>query len=92
MLKKLILDLFRSNSDDKFDSKSSIKIWNIHETKESIGEEMCYCILSLQAFLGCDTTSGIYGKGKGKAVELFIKNARFRSLMSILTGENATKD
>ena len=63
--------LFRSYSDDKFDSKSSIKIWNIHEAKEAIGEEMYYCILSLHAFLGCDTTSGIFGIGKGKAVELF---------------------
>ena len=92
MLKNYFYNIITSYSDDKFDSKSSIKIWNIHEAREAIVEEMCYCILSLHAFLSCDTTSGIFGIGKGKAVELFIKNARFRSLMSTFTDENATKD
>ena len=37
---------------------------NIKETKEKLGPILCKHILFMHAFLGCDTTSRIYGFGK----------------------------
>ena len=57
----------------------------------ALGGDIQY-FLSLHAFLGCDTTSDIFRIGKGKAIEVFIKNDNFRKLMATFANRNAVKD
>ena len=40
------------------------RIWNIKETKQRLGPDICQHILFLHAVLGCDTTSRLHGIGR----------------------------
>ena len=51
------------HSDRKTNSKS--RVWNIKEVKSGLGSFTCKHILFLHAFMGCDTTSRLFGIGKG---------------------------
>ena len=44
------------------------RVWNITLVKPLLGDHVCECILFVHALTGCDTTSRLYGQGKGKAV------------------------
>jgi hypothetical protein len=54
------------------------RIWNIRATKKIIVEDICKHILFLHAILGCDTTSHLYGIGKGASLKMFKSNSKFR--------------
>ena len=45
------------------------KVWNIKAVKEQLGPEICSNIVFLQLVLGCDTTSHLYGIGKGTSLK-----------------------
>lgn len=40
------------------------KIWNIKKLQCMLGKKVCTSLLFYHSFLGCDTTSKIFGKGK----------------------------
>ena len=44
---------------------NKLRIWNIKRTQEKLGIDICRNILVPHAILGCDTTSRIFGLGKG---------------------------
>jgi len=46
-------------------NEKKLKEWNIKAIKEQLGPEICSNILFLHEVLGCDTTSLLYGIGKG---------------------------
>ena len=48
-----------------------LRIWNIKATKEKLSQDICSNILFIHAFLGCDTTSCLYGIGKGMSLSKF---------------------
>ena len=52
--------------------------WDIHHLQNHLGNDMCRNILFLHAILGCDTTSKVYGLGKGIALKAFEKSGIFR--------------
>ena len=52
------------------------RTWSIKLSKKILGEELCNSILFLHSFLGCDTTSRVFGIGKGIAVKKF-KDSQF---------------
>ena len=45
------------------------KTWNISKTKFVIGANICRLLPFIHAFTGCDTTSRIYGIGKGQLLK-----------------------
>ena len=51
--------------------------WNIKQTKEKLGNDICDNILALHALLGCDTTSRLFGMGKGTVIRKFESNTTF---------------
>ena len=51
-------------SDVKSGTKRK-KIWDINQTKESLGFRICKLLPVLHALSGCDTTSHINGVGNG---------------------------
>jgi len=46
------------------------KCMNIHKVQEKFGSDVCCQIVVLHVFDGCDTTSAIFGHGKGKCIKL----------------------
>ena len=54
------------------------KILDIHVAKVILGLEVCSSILFVHAVLGCDTTSRVFGLGKGLALKNIQSNHLFR--------------
>ena len=46
------------------DKANADKLYHINELKIVLGEELCFQLLFLHAYTGCDTTSRIFGVGK----------------------------
>lgn len=67
------------------------KVWNIQNLKKDVGNEVCKYLLFGHAILGCDTTSSIFGVGKGIALKLIIKNKNFRKQAAIFSNEFSSK-
>ena len=82
----LILLIYHANieSNDLFfkpEAKKSTKnprVWNIKTVKQSLGPSMSLHILFIHAILGCDTTSRLYGIGKGVALNKFTTSDDFQ--------------
>lgn len=52
---------------------SKKRVWNIHCVQQCLGKRICMDILFIHAFLGCDTTSGLYSIGKGSILKAMMK-------------------
>ena len=70
------------------------KCSNIKCIKNCLGESICQRLLFAHAFLGCDTTSRLYGVGKGVALkQLLTKNSMFLTAADVfLNRESATSE
>ena len=82
-------DLFFSPEPRQGDK--SRKMWDIKKTKAALGRDICFRILFVHAFLGCDTTSRVHGIGKGAALKKVKTNAAFSELAGIFGRADATK-
>ena len=51
--------------------------WDIKETKMKLGVDVCIKLLFVYALLGCDTTSHIWGFGKGSALKKICSSKYF---------------
>ncbi|KAK2712060.1 hypothetical protein QYM36_010925 [Artemia franciscana] len=74
----------------KFGGTSSA--WDISEMKQKLGRDVSNLIPFCHAVLGCDTTSHLYGIGKGKAVQLLLSNKSFRDSAAIFGDKLASLD
>ena len=72
-------------------SSKTKRVWNIKETKNLLGPSVCKNILFVHALLGCDTTSSIYGIGKGVALHEIKTDALFREQADVFNRAVATK-
>ena len=54
------------------------RTWDIKVTQSELGADICNNILFIHAVLGCDTTSRLYGLGKGLSRKRFTSSALFR--------------
>ena len=70
-------------------SKKTSQCWNIAAIRESLGETVVNYILFAHAVLGCDTTSGVYGIGKQKAVSKLKADKNFKSTTTIFMSRHA---
>ena len=66
------------------------RLWSIKAVKEQLGPEICSNILFLHAVLGCDTTSHLYGIGKGTSLKKFKLSRHFRKQAKVFATESAT--
>ncbi|KAK2709539.1 hypothetical protein QYM36_013266 [Artemia franciscana] len=74
----------------KFGGTSSA--WDISEMKQKLGTDVSNLIPFCHAVPGCDTTSHLYGIGKGKAVQLLLSNKSFRDSAAIFGDKLASLD
>ena len=56
-------DLFLSSEPEQHTQKNNV--WCIKQAKHLLGASVCSNILCMQAILGCNTTSRLFGLGKG---------------------------
>lgn len=75
----------------KINSAKKTKIWNIKALKHELGVECCRYIPFSHAILGCDTTSHLFGIGKGHAVKKLLNGSNFRRCAEVFLKPNAVK-
>ena len=63
-------------SEPKKNAKTIGRVWNIKKMKEQLWSDICNNIPFAHAFLGCDSTSSLFGIGKGAAMKK-ITNSHF---------------
>ncbi len=56
----------------------SRRVWCIKQSKELLGRQICDHLLFVHGILGCDTTSRLFGLGKGLAVVKVKTDSLFR--------------
>ena len=78
-------------SERKQTAKKMVKVWDIKALKRDIEEVASSNILFCHAILGCDTTSVIFGIGKGTALKIINKDERFREYGEVFKSESASK-
>ena len=70
--------------------KKMPRCWDIAVLKTILGPQVCNNVLFVHAILGCDTTSHIYGLGKGVALKLMLNNKVFQEQAEVFRDPNST--
>ncbi|CAG2195139.1 unnamed protein product [Mytilus edulis] len=65
-----------------------IKIWDITETRRKIGPLVCNILPFIHAFSGCDTTSRIFGQGKGTVFKKISTNIKLQDHAAVFCQES----
>ena len=68
------------------------RIWDIKVTQSELGADICNNIVFIRAISGCDTTSILYGLGKGLSLKRITSRALFRNKAETLCKKDATVD
>ena len=68
------------------------RIWDIKVNQCELGADICNNILFIHAILGCDTTSRLYGLGKGLSLKRFTSSPLFRDKAEQFCKKDATVD
>ena len=66
------------------------RVWDIKQIQSDLGSFTCKHLLFLHAFLGCDTTSRIYGIGKGSILKKFKDSVSLQQAAIIFNDPNST--
>ena len=77
--------------EQKVTSKKQRKVWKIKDVQRILGPSICDNILFGHAFLGCDTTSRVFGVGKGVALKKLKSDSHFMKQAEVFT-KWSTKD
>lgn len=68
------------------------RCWNIKLTKQILGAQFCENILFAHALLGCDTTSRVFGIGKGVALKQLRNSVDFNLQAQTFSNSMATPE
>ena len=68
------------------------RIWAMKSVKTKLGTELCSNVFFIHALLGCDTTSRVFGIGKGSALKKFVDCSYFREQASVFNRTNASRE
>ena len=60
------------------------RVINLTEMRNQLGKELCYSLVGLHTFTGCDSTSAFYGKGKKKAFDIVESEPDFQRVFTLL--------
>lgn len=68
-----------------------IKIWNITEARQKLGIYVCNILPFIHAFSGCDTTSRIFGLGKGTAMKKISTNMQLQDYTDVFCKDSSVE-
>ena len=78
-------------SEQKQTAVKKGKIWDISKAKRNLGENICKLLPVIHAFSGCDTTSRIFGIGKGTILKKLRSSIEFQEMAAKFI-ENCDQD
>lgn len=67
-------------SEQKQTSVKKVKIWDILKAKSNLGGKTCTLLPAIHAFSGCDTTSRMFGIGKGIVLKKLRSEPEFQDM------------
>ena len=70
----------------------ALRCIGVNSIRNKLGEHICGNILFVHAFLGCDTTSRLFGIGKAAGLKLVTENETFREQAEVFRSVNSSKD
>ncbi|XP_076042102.1 uncharacterized protein LOC143026001 [Oratosquilla oratoria] len=73
-------------------SKEGGKCWHINSVAEALGESICSVLPVVHALCGCDTTSRLYGIGKGAALRKVREDNGFLKCLEAFCCQSGSKD
>ena len=73
-------------------SLKKIRIWDIKKTKTAIGQELCKILPFVHAISGCDTTSRLFGVGKGKSIKKASNDIYFKECTDKFMNTNSKEE
>ena len=68
------------------------KVWDIQLCQQALGSDVSESILFIYAILGCDTTSSLYGIGKGLSLKAFMRKEQFKHQAITFSNELSSKE
>ena len=72
--------------------RGALRCIGVSAIRNKLGENICRNILFVHAFLGCDTTSRLFGIGKAAGLKLVKENEAFREQAKVFRSVNSSKD
>lgn len=73
-------------------SKEGGKCWHINSVAEALSETICRVLPVVHALCGCDTTSRLYGIGKGAALRKMREDSGFLKCIEAFCCQSGGKD
>lgn len=61
-------------------STKKFKVWDIKKTLQTLDGQLCKALPFIHAISGCDTTSRLFGVGKGQAIKKALTDDRFMEI------------
>ena len=59
------IDRRTNSTTDQRGKNAKSRVWDIHSLQRALGSEVCRLLPFAHAMAGCDTTSRLFGIGKG---------------------------
>ena len=77
-------------SEGRRNAKS--RVWDIHSLQRALGSEVCRLLPFAHAIAGCDTTSRLFGIGKGVALRKLKTAPTFKQMAEAFSGKESRDD
>ncbi|CAH3133198.1 unnamed protein product [Porites lobata] len=79
-------------SEKKQTAKKNHKVWHINRLKSVMGPELCLLLPFVYAVSGSDTTSRLYGVGKGAALRKLRSDSAFKEAAYVFTRQSSLEE
>ncbi|CAH3022720.1 unnamed protein product, partial [Porites evermanni] len=79
-------------SEKKQTAKKNHKVWHINRLKSVMGPELCLLLPFVHAVSGSDTTSRLYGVGKGAALRKLRSDSAFKEAAYVFTRQSSLEE
>ena len=68
------------------------KVWDMKKTKFVLGQDLCKALPFVHAITGCDTTSRLFGVGKGQALKKATQDLHFKECANSFSSVSSRED
>ena len=81
-----------STGEKKQTAKKNHKVWHINRLKHVMGPELCLLLLFVHAVSGSDTTSRLYGVGKGATLRKLRSDSAFKEATYVFIWQSSLEE
>ena len=69
-----------------------VRIWDLKDVRARLGSFICKHILYIHAMLGCDSTSRVFGLGKGLLLKKIKSNPNLQQYANVFSSKLSTNE